>query len=73
MTTREQLLETAITRVVDYNKADRAGDIDPAGNVFNTVVQPAVDAAHAAGWGSRDLFGEADRRYGQWLIDNAGK
>jgi hypothetical protein len=36
-------------------------------------MEAAVADAHKAGYSSRDIFGEADRRHGQWLIDNANQ
>ncbi|MFE6829107.1 hypothetical protein [Streptomyces sp. NPDC057690] len=36
-------------------------------------VQPAVNTPTAVGWTDRQIHVDADRRYGQWLIDNAGK
>lgn len=71
MTTRQQALETGVHALVTYHKKERAGDIDH--DTYNTEVLPHADAAYAAGWTHRDLHGAADREYGQWLIDNAGK
>jgi hypothetical protein len=70
--TREHLLDTAISRLFDLSLKQRAGEGGPEFSAFfNSQVEPAVDAALAAGWASRDVYGGADRRYGQWLIGNA--
>jgi hypothetical protein len=68
--TREHLLETAISALVELSLRERAGADGTA--YYNATVQPAIDAAHKAGWTVTDIHGGADRRYGQWLIDNAG-
>ncbi|MFD9464355.1 hypothetical protein [Streptomyces sp. NPDC060027] len=61
------ILEAAVGIVVDGYRADRTGQRQPAG------LDKAVSAAHAAGYSSADIFGAADRRFGQELIDNAGQ
>jgi hypothetical protein len=69
--TREDLRETAIASLVESMQRERAGE-DVTGH-YRDQVEPAVDAALAAGWTGRDIHGGADRRYGQWLIDQASK
>lgn len=64
------VLEAAIALVVKTYKADRAGQF---GNPIHSEMEAAVADAHKAGYSSRDIFGEADRRHGQWLIDNANQ
>lgn len=69
--TREDLRDTAIHTLVTREKMMRAGMIDPAHRL--DYGQPAIDAAHAAGWDSDDIYGPADRTYGQWLINRADR
>jgi hypothetical protein len=69
--TRETLLETAIASLVESMRRERAGE--DVGSHYRDQVEPAVDAALAAGWTGRDIHGGADRCYGQWLIDQAGQ
>ncbi|MGW0920111.1 hypothetical protein ACWD3J_13975 [Streptomyces sp. NPDC002755] len=74
MPNRDQLLETAIDRLLECSLKERAGERGPQFAAFyKQQVEPAVAAAGAAGWTDRQIHGEADRRYGQWLIDNADK
>ena len=61
--------ETAVAALVESARRERAGQ-DVTGH-YRTDVQPALDAAHAAGYTSDDLHAAADRRYGLWLIDNS--
>ena len=63
--------ETAVNLRVDYDKKLRAGD--ETNSFLLDQVLPAVDAAINAGSSKQDIHNEADRRYGQWLIDNAGR
>lgn len=69
--TREGLRDTAIHTLVTREKMMRAGMLDPAHRL--DYGQPAIDAAHAAGWDSGDIHGPADRAYGQWLIARADR
>lgn len=62
--------ETAIDLLVECSKLDRAGR--DSATFYTQRVQPALEVAAATGR-NVDLFAEADRRYGQWLIDNAGR
>ncbi|MER6350632.1 hypothetical protein ABT186_01950 [Streptomyces sp. NPDC001634] len=71
MPNRNQLRETAINLLVESDKKERAGEA--VGDHYRTQVQPAVDAALAAGCSCSDIHSEATRRFGQWLIDNAGR
>ncbi|WP_432130606.1 hypothetical protein [Streptomyces tendae] len=70
MANADQARENAIRIIIASQKADRAGrTTDP---VHRQVV-PALDQAKAAGCDLPSIHAEADRRYGQWLIDNAGQ
>ncbi|MFH8531530.1 hypothetical protein ACH4GE_24305 [Streptomyces tendae] len=70
MPNADQAREAAIQAIIASQKADRAGrTTDP---VHRQVV-PALDQAKAAGCNLRSIHAEADRRYGQWLINNAGR
>jgi hypothetical protein len=62
--------ETAINLLVECSKLDRAGR--DSSSFYRQRVQPALAAAAKAGQAA-GVFAEADRRYGQWLIDNAGR
>lgn len=68
---RRELRELAIHLLIDNQKLQRAG----VGTRMHLLlhVQPAIDHAVKAGWDRDDIHAEADRDYGQWLIDNAGK
>jgi hypothetical protein len=63
--------ETAVNLRVKYDKKLRAGD--DANNFLLDQVLPAVEKAESAGHNKQDIHNEADRRYGQWLIDSAGR
>ncbi|WP_416476988.1 hypothetical protein [Streptomyces sp. LKA04] len=62
---------TAVARLVECEKKERAGE--NVGDFYRTKVQPAVNAAMQAGCPLGEIHAEADRTYGRWLIDNAGK
>lgn len=68
---RRELRELAIHLLVDNQKLQRAG----VGTRMHYLlhVQTAIDHATKAGWDRGDIHAAADREYGQWLIDNAGK
>lgn len=68
---RRELRDLAIHLLVDNYKLERAG----AGTRMHLLlhVQPALDHATKVGWDRGDIHADADREYGQWLIDNAGK
>jgi hypothetical protein len=63
--------ETAVDLRVEYDKKRRAGD-DTNSFLLDQVL-PAVEAAESAGHAKQAIHNEADRRYGQWLIANAGR
>jgi hypothetical protein len=70
MPNRTQLAETAADLLVQLHRKERAGD---DGNTFyRQHVEPAIRAAVAAGANERAIHANADKRYGQWLIANAG-
>jgi protein subunit release factor B len=62
---------TAVARLVEMSKMDRAGQ--NTSSYYRGTVQPAVTAATAVGCNLTEIHAEADRTYGQWLIDNAGR
>ena len=68
---RRELRDLAVHLIVDHQKLQRAG----SGTRMHLLlhVQPAIDHAVKAGWDRGDIYADADREYGQWLIDNAGK
>ena len=70
-TDRRELYELALHLVVDNQKLQRAGSATRMHYLLH--VQPALDHAAKVGWDRGDIHAEADREYGQWLIDNAGK
>ena len=69
-TDRRELRELAVHLLVDNQRLQRGG----SGTRMHLLlhVQPALDHAAKAGWDRGDMHAEADRQYGQWLIDNAG-
>lgn len=70
MANADQARENAIRVLIASQKADRAGR---ATDPVHRQVVPALDQAKAAGCNLRSIHADADRRYGQWLIDNAGR
>lgn len=68
---RRELRELAIHLLVDHQKLQRAGAATRMHLLLH--VQPALDHAAKVGWDRGDIHADADREYGQWLIDNAGK
>lgn len=70
-TDRRELRALAIHLLVDNQKLQRAGCGARMHDLLH--VQPALDHAVKVGWDRDDIHSEADREYGQWLIDNAGK
>jgi hypothetical protein len=70
-TDRRELCELAIHLLVDNQRLQRAG----AGYRMHYLlhVQSAIDHAIKVGWDRGDIHTQADRQYGQWLIDNAGR
>lgn len=59
--------EIAVVAVIDGYRADRAGQRGP------TDTDPKLTAARQAGHKQRDIFNEADRRWGAELIANANR
>lgn len=68
---RRELRELAVHLLVDNNRLQRAGRKHRMHYLLH--VQPAIDHATDVGWDRGDIHADADRAYGQWLIDNAGK
>lgn len=68
---QRELRDLAIHLLVDNQKLQRAGA--PTRMHLLLHVQPAIDHAAKVGWDRGDIHADADREYGQWLIDNAGK
>lgn len=68
---RHELRDLAIHLLVDNQKLQRAGSATRMHYLLH--VQPAIDHAAKVGWDRGDIFADADREYGQWLIDNAGQ
>ena len=68
--TRRELRELAVHLLVDNQRLERAG----GGTRMHLLlhVEPALDHAAKVGWNRGDIHADADRQYGQWLIDNAG-
>lgn len=68
---RRELRNLAIHLLVDNQRLQRGGE----GHRMHLLlhVQPAIDHAVKEGWDRDEIHADADRRYGQWLIDNAGK
>ena len=68
---RRELRELAVHLLADNQRLQRAG----AGHRMHYLlhVQPAIEHAVTVGWDRGDIHADADRSYGQWLIDNAGK
>ena len=68
---RRELRHLDVHLLVDHQKLQRAGDSTRMHLLLH--VQVAIDHAAKAGWDRGDIYADADREYGQWLIDNAGK
>lgn len=68
---RRELRALAIHLLIDNQKMQRAGD--PTRMHLLLHVLPAVDRAVEVGWDHAEIHAAADREFGQWLIDNAGK
>ena len=68
---RRELYELAVHLLADNQRLQRAGRGTRMHYLLH--VQPAIDHAAAVGWDRGDIHADADREYGQWLIDNAGK
>lgn len=65
------LRETAVALNVEYEMRRRAGS--PTDDFLTKTVVPATKRAVAAGADFDTIQADADREFGQWLIDNAGK
>lgn len=68
---RRELRDLAVHLLVDNCRLGRAGDGTRMHYLLH--VQPALEHAAKAGWDCGEIHADADREYGQWLIDNAGK
>lgn len=71
MANRSSLRGTAVRLLVELSKKERAGETTT--RFYLDTVQPAVEAAVAAGCTITEVHAEADRQYGRWLIANAGR
>lgn len=69
--TRRELRDLAVHLLVDNQRMQRAGCATRMHLLLH--VTTAVDHATKAGWDRGGIYADADREYGQWLIDNAGK
>lgn len=65
------LAQHAVNLHVQLQQKRRAGD--PTDTFLIDTVLPATNAAVDAGADYDAIHAAADRTYGQWLIDNAGK
>jgi hypothetical protein len=68
---RRELRTLAVHLLVDNYRLQHGGDPTRMHHLLH--VQPALQHAHEAGWNTSDIHADADREYGQWLIDQAGK
>jgi hypothetical protein len=68
---RRELYDLAVHLLVDNARLQRAGRGTRMHYLLH--VQPAIDHATKVGWDRGDIHTDADRTYGQWLIDNAGQ
>lgn len=68
---RRELRSLAIHLLIDNQRLQCAGAATRMHLLLH--VQPALDHAAKAGWDRGEIHADADREYGQWLIDNAGK
>jgi len=68
---RRELRELAVHLLVDSARLQRAGRKHRMHYLLH--VQPAIEQAVEVGWDRYDIRADADREYGQWLINNAGK
>ena len=70
-TCRRELRNLAIHLLVDHQKLQRGGE--PTRMHLLLHVHPAIDHAVKVGWDRGEIHREADREYGQWLIDEADR
>ncbi|MFJ9012322.1 hypothetical protein [Streptomyces canus] len=68
---RRELRDLAVHLLADNQRLQRAGTGYRMHYLLH--VQPAIDHAVTVGWDRGDIHAYADRQYGQWLIDNAGR
>lgn len=68
---RYELRDLAVHLLAENQRFQRAGRGTRMHYLLH--VQPAIDHAAKAGWDRGDIHADADRQYGQWLIDNAGR
>lgn len=68
---RRELRDLAVHLLVDNQRLQRAGCATRMHQLLH--VHPAIDHAVKAGWDRDDIHADADREYGQWLIDNANR
>ncbi|MFF9118293.1 hypothetical protein ACF09Y_22285 [Streptomyces massasporeus] len=68
---RRELRDLAVHLLVDNQRLQRAGCATRMHLLLH--VHPALDHAVKVGWDRDDMHAAADREYGQWLIDNAGR
>lgn len=68
---RRELHDVAVHLLVDNQKLQRAGCATRMHLLLHVL--PAIDHAVAAGWDHEEIHADADRDYGQWLIDGAGQ
>jgi hypothetical protein len=68
---RVELRDLATRMLIDNHRLQRAG----SGTRMHLLlhVRTAIDHAADAGWDRGNIHIEADRTWGQWLIDNAGQ
>ncbi|MET7687997.1 hypothetical protein ABZT06_08450 [Streptomyces sp. NPDC005483] len=66
-----ELRDLAVHLLADNQRLQRAGRGIRMHYLLH--VQPAIEHAVTVGWDRGDIHADADRTYGQWLIDNAGR
>jgi len=68
---RHELRDLAVRFLIDNQRLQRAADAHRMHYLLHVI--PAIQHAADAGWDPADIHADADRTYGQWLIDNAGQ
>lgn len=68
---RQELRGVAVHLLVDNQKLQRGGYGSRMHYLLH--VMPAIDHAAKVGWDRGEIYADADREFGQWLIDNAGQ
>jgi hypothetical protein len=61
----------AVSRLVEMSKMERAGQ--NVSGYYRDTVQPAVQAATAAGCSLTEVHTAADKEFAVWLYRNAGR